>query len=81
MLERLSKQIPALHTALHNPTLTKVSTDLKSKLFSYDEHLVDCQTVNLLKQFKKATFSLSSEAIRTAAFVLPTMMKLENHLR
>ena len=80
MLERLSEQVPALHAAVHDPTLAKSATDLKSKLFSYDEHLVVDQIVKLLKPFKTATVSLPSETIPTAAFVLPTMIKLENHL-
>ena len=80
MLEHLSEQVPALHAAVHDPTLAKVSTDLKSKLFSYDKHLVVDQIIKLLKLFKTATVSLSSETVPTSAFVLPTMIKLENHL-
>ena len=41
MPERLGEQVPSLHATVHDPSLAKQANDLKSKLFSYDERLVD----------------------------------------
>ena len=80
MLQRLSEQIPALHAAVHDPSIAKASNDLKSKLFSYDEQVTVDKLIELLKPFKTATVTLSAESTPTLAFVLPTIMKLEQIL-
>ena len=80
MLERLSEQTPAIHAAIHDEALSKVSNDLKAKIFSYDEQVVIDKLLQILKPFKTATVALSGENLPTSAFVLPTMVKLQQHL-
>ena len=80
MLERLSEQTPAIHAALHDEALSKVSNDLKAKIFSYDEQVVIDKLLQILKPFKTPTVTLSGENLPTSAFVLPTMVKLQQHL-
>ena len=80
MLERLSEQTVAIHATISDPSLVKVKNDLASKLFAYDDQRVVGQMIQLLKPFKNATETLSSEKIPTTPFILPTLIKLNMFL-
>ena len=81
MLERLSEQTAAIHATISDPSLVKVKNDLASKLFTYDDQRVVDQMIQLLKPFKNATETLSSEKIPTTPFILPTLIKLNMFLQ
>ena len=75
MLKRLTEQLPAVHAAVMDPLLSKAS-ELKSKLYTFDEQTTVDALINILEPFKTATVILSSESVPTCSKVLPIVHKL-----
>ncbi len=78
MLERLVEQTAALHAVVSDARCK--NTDLKSKLYSYEEQSTVESIISVLKPFHTATIIMSSESKPTISLVLPTLIKLERVL-
>ena len=78
MMARLSEQMPALH-AVATDKSGKYS-DLRMKLYTFEEQQVIESIIMLLKPFKMATEMLSAEKKPTLSLVSPIGSKLEQAL-